>query len=105
MDAEEIAEKLGKDIKTITEIINLGKEKLLKERNKRELPLIDRTLYTSLNGMLISTYLRAFRVLKDKSLKDFAQDGEPVEPYISRIPVPMFRNCRGLQYSCKLVAE
>ncbi len=72
MDAEEIAQKLGKDIKTITEIIKRGKEKLLKERNKRETPFIDKTLYTSLNGMLISAYLRAFRVLKDNSLKDFA---------------------------------
>jgi uncharacterized protein YyaL (SSP411 family) len=72
MGAEEIAEKIGMDTRTVSKIINLGKEKLLKERCKRELPFIDRTFYTSLNGMLISTYLKAFRTLKDKGLKDFA---------------------------------
>jgi uncharacterized protein YyaL (SSP411 family) len=72
MDAEEIAEKIGMDTRTVSKIINLGKEKLLKERCKRELPFVDRTFYTSLNGMLISTYLKAFRTLKDKGLKDFA---------------------------------
>jgi uncharacterized protein YyaL (SSP411 family) len=72
MDSEEIAEKIGTDAQTVNKMINLGKEKLLKERYKRKSPFIDRTFYTSLNGMLISTYLKAFRTLKDKGLKDFA---------------------------------
>jgi uncharacterized protein YyaL (SSP411 family) len=72
MDAEEIAEKTGTDAQTVNKMINLGKEKLLKERCKRESPFVDRTFYTSLNGMLVSTYLKAFRALKDKGLKDFA---------------------------------
>src|SRR4030043_2359004 len=72
MDAEEIAKNIREDGQTVYEIINLGKGKLLKERNRRELPFIDRTFYTSLNGMLISAYLRAFRVLKDKRLKEFS---------------------------------
>src|SRR4030043_1739686 len=72
MDAEEIAKNISVDVQTVSEIINLGKGKLLKERNRRESPFIDRTFYTSLNGMLISAYLRAFRVLKDKRLKEFS---------------------------------
>jgi len=72
MESEEIARKTGFDIKTVTEIINLGKEKLLRERRKRHSPFIDRTMYTSLNGMFISAYLEAFRVLKDEQLKNFA---------------------------------
>jgi len=72
MDAEEIAKNISEDVQTVSEIINLGKGKLLKERNRRESPFIDRTFYTSLNGMLISAYLRAFRVLKDKRLKEFS---------------------------------
>lgn len=75
MDEKEIAEKTGKDIKDIIEKINNGKEKLLIEREKREAPFIDRRLYTSINGILISSYLRAFRVLKDRELKDIALKG------------------------------
>jgi uncharacterized protein YyaL (SSP411 family) len=69
---EEIATKLGKPVAEVLEIVGRGKQKLLRERNQREAPFIDRTLYTSLNGMLITSYLRAFRVLGDLSLKDFA---------------------------------
>jgi len=72
MDPEEIAKKTGMDVKGVTEIINSGKEKLLKERGKRKKPFIDKTLYTAINGMLISAYIKAFRVLKDERLKDFA---------------------------------
>jgi uncharacterized protein YyaL (SSP411 family) len=69
---EEIARKLGKPVADVLEIVGRGKQKLLRERNQREAPFIDRTLYTSLNGMLITSYLRAFRALGDPSLKDFA---------------------------------
>jgi len=71
-EAETIAQKLGKPVAEVLEIIRRGKMKLLRERNHRETPFIDRTLYTSLNGMLITSYLRAFRVLGDTSLKYFA---------------------------------
>ncbi len=72
-DAEEISKELVMDVQKVSETINFGKKKLLTERNKREAPLIDKTLYTSLNGMLISAYLKAFRVLKHPFLKDFSQ--------------------------------
>ncbi|OGW38128.1 MAG: hypothetical protein A2Y97_03860 [Nitrospirae bacterium RBG_13_39_12] len=72
MDTEKIAGKTGMDVQTVSRIISLGKEKLLRERFKRESPFVDRTFYTSLNGMLISAYLKAFRILKDKKIKDFA---------------------------------
>ncbi|MEW6003453.1 MAG: hypothetical protein AB1638_12520, partial [Nitrospirota bacterium] len=72
MDPEEIGRTIGMDLPKVTEIINNGKVKLLRERNRREAPFVDRTFYTSLNGMLISSYLRAYRTLKDKDLKDFA---------------------------------
>jgi uncharacterized protein YyaL (SSP411 family) len=72
MQAEEIARETGQDVKTVTDIINLGKAKLLEERKKREAPFIDRTFYASLNGMLISSFLHAYRVLKDNAIKDFA---------------------------------
>jgi uncharacterized protein YyaL (SSP411 family) len=71
MDERKIADKLGKDIRVVTDCIKSGKEKLFRERNTRTTPFIDRSLYTSLNGMLISAFLIAFRVLGDGDLKDF----------------------------------
>jgi hypothetical protein len=72
MTAEEIAKTTGKDIKEITGLIKRGKAKLLKSRNERQTPFIDKTLYTSINGMLISACLLSYRVLKDNGLKEFA---------------------------------
>jgi uncharacterized protein YyaL (SSP411 family) len=72
MEAKEIADMLNIDIHRVQKIIVSGKEKLLKERDKRKAPFIDISLYTSLNGMLITAYLKAYRILKDKYLKEFA---------------------------------
>lgn len=72
MEEEEISRKLGMDRQKVNLIIQSGKEKLLKERNRRVAPFIDKTFYTSLNGMMITSYLRAFRVIKDDYIKDFA---------------------------------
>lgn len=72
MEPEEIAGKTGLELKAVEDVIRSGKEKLLRERYKREAPLIDKTLYTSLNGLFISAYLRAFRAFGDDSLRDFA---------------------------------
>jgi len=72
MKPAEIAGKIGIDTEKIIRIVATGKEKLLKERKKRKMPFIDRTFYTSLNGILITSYLKAYRVLKDEYLINFA---------------------------------
>lgn len=72
MEAPAIAEKMGMNEKRVSEIILAGKIKLLNARNRRESPFVDKTFYTSLNGMLISSHLKAFRVLGDNYLKDVA---------------------------------
>jgi uncharacterized protein YyaL (SSP411 family) len=72
MGPKEVAEKTGSDIAGVIKVINSGKKKLLEERNKREIPFIDRTLYTSINGMMISVFLQGYRILGDRSLRDFA---------------------------------
>ena len=71
-DAAAIAEKTGTEVKKVSALIKAGRKKLLDRRGQRKAPFVDRTLYTSLNGMMISSYLKAYRVLKDKGLKDFA---------------------------------
>lgn len=72
---EEVARDLVRPREEIAGIIRTGKEKLLALRLRREAPFVDRTLYTSLNGMLITSFLRAFRVFGDPSVRDFALAG------------------------------
>jgi uncharacterized protein YyaL (SSP411 family) len=69
---ETIAEETGMEADGIKEVIARGRIKLLEERNRRKAPLVDTALYTSLNGMLASSFLHAFRVLGDKGLRDAA---------------------------------
>jgi uncharacterized protein YyaL (SSP411 family) len=67
-----IAAELGMPAERVKTLLTEGSEKLLRERNRRETPFVDRTLYTSLNGMFITSYLKAYRVLGDTGLRDFA---------------------------------
>jgi uncharacterized protein YyaL (SSP411 family) len=71
-ELKDIAGALGKSEEAVATIIARGREKLLLERNGRETPFVDRTLYTSLNGMFITSFLKAYRVLGDAGLRDFA---------------------------------
>jgi hypothetical protein len=71
-EVKEIADTLKGDIHKVQESIISGKDKLLKGRNSRKAPFVDDTLYTSLNGMLITAFLKAYRVLKEVYLKDFS---------------------------------
>jgi len=72
MDVQEIMERTGMEMQTIQSFIHSGKQKLLAERNKRKPPFIDKTFYTSLNGMIITSCLKASGVFGDVSLRDFA---------------------------------
>lgn len=72
MTMEELAGKVGMDSETVKTIILQGKAKLLEERDTRTKPFIDKALYTSLNGMMISAYLKAYRVLRDETVRDLA---------------------------------
>jgi uncharacterized protein YyaL (SSP411 family) len=69
---EEIAQRLGKNAHEARSVILRGKKKLLQARSLRTAPFIDRTLYTSLNGMMISAFFHASSVLDDNDVKQFA---------------------------------
>ncbi len=71
-EPRDIAQELSLPLDDVERIIARGKEKLLLNRNARPAPFIDRTLYTSLNGMFIASFLRAHRVLNDPWLLDFS---------------------------------
>ena len=68
---EEIAKSLGKSVEDARRILVSGKKKMLSARSRRVMPFIDRTLYTSLNGMLIAAYFHAFNVFGDEEVKSF----------------------------------
>ena len=68
---QELAKSLGKNFRDIDQIIQAGRKKLLAARTQRETPFIDETLYTSLNGMLISAYFHAFAVTCDEEVRAF----------------------------------
>ena len=69
---EDVARIAGIDVETVNGIIKRGKKKLLAARETRIKPIIDTALYSSLNGMYISAFLKAYRVLKDEEMKGFA---------------------------------
>ena len=72
MTADEVAGRLGMESSRVDALIASGKAKLMEERRKRTPPFLDKTLYTSLNGMFIAAFFRAFRVLRDKAMETFA---------------------------------
>ncbi len=71
-EAAEIASLTGMALPAVEALLARGTGKLFAGRGAREAPLIDRTLYTSLNGMYITSFLTAYRVLGDPALRDFA---------------------------------
>ena len=71
-EPREIALELAMPAGAVERVIARGKEKLLQRRNARPAPFIDRTLYSSLNGMFITSCLRAHRVLQEPWLREFS---------------------------------
>jgi uncharacterized protein YyaL (SSP411 family) len=72
MDARMIAAKTGMDEQTVIALIKRGKGKLFRKRQERTAPPLDKTFYTSLNGMMITSFLNAYRVLNETRVKEFA---------------------------------
>ena len=68
----DLALGIGKSLDEVQRTMQSGKRKLLGARAKRVMPFIDRTLYTSLNGMMISAFFHAFAVLGDLEVRAFA---------------------------------
>jgi len=61
--AEELARDRGEPVEQIEPRLAAGKEKLLAARLRRPTPFVDTTLYVAWNGMFISAFLEAARVL------------------------------------------
>lgn len=71
-DIDSISDELHLEKDYVLKKITEGKERLLEYRKKRKSPFIDTNLYTSLNGMMIASFIKAYRVFADDGLKAFA---------------------------------
>jgi uncharacterized protein YyaL (SSP411 family) len=72
LEPEEVVKRTGMNAEKVHDLIDSGRKKLLAERRKRETPFIDKTMYTSLNGMLITSFLCAFSAFGGKDVREFA---------------------------------
>jgi uncharacterized protein YyaL (SSP411 family) len=71
-EPEEIERKLGISRGRVGELIESAKKRLLEARKARLTPYIDKILYTNWNGMMISAFLLAYRVLGFEEPRDLA---------------------------------
>jgi hypothetical protein len=67
-----IAARLGLKPEEVGQILARAKLKMLEARAKRPTPLVDTTIYTSWNGMMISALLEAYKVLDLEGARDHA---------------------------------
>jgi uncharacterized protein YyaL (SSP411 family) len=70
-EPQEIADTTGYGIERVLRVIDSARANLLRVRNGRVMPFVDRSLYTGLNGMCISSFLSAYRILRDDRLLKF----------------------------------
>jgi len=72
MYPEKIAERLAMPSDKVRELIESGQKKLIEARKRRPAPCVDMTLYANWNGMTISSFLQAYKVLGDDKVRDSA---------------------------------
>ncbi|MFQ6111559.1 MAG: thioredoxin domain-containing protein, partial [Nitrospinota bacterium] len=69
---EEVASTLSLSPSRAEALLEQAKKRLLKARERRKPPSLDRRKYTDLNALMISAFLRASRALGREDLKSFA---------------------------------
>jgi uncharacterized protein YyaL (SSP411 family) len=68
----DVAKEAGIPLEEAVARLSTARGKLLEARLLRPTPFIDRTMYTSWNGMAVTAYLEAARVLRLDSAREFA---------------------------------
>ncbi len=69
---EEIAQSLSLPLDRVNALLASGEKKLKQARDKRDPPEVDRTLYASWNGMMVSAALEAAMALGREDVQAFA---------------------------------
>jgi len=90
---ENVADDIGILVEEAESLYESARNRLLEERYKRPAPFIDKTLYDSYNGMMISAYAQAFKVLNRRNIKDFTLKS------LNRIVDTMFDPEKGFAHS------
>jgi uncharacterized protein len=70
--AEQIARDVRKPVDEVTALIASGRRKMIEARRARPSPAIDRNILSDWNGMMVSSYLKAYRTLGDEDARAFA---------------------------------
>src|SRR5882724_11148954 len=68
----EIAERMSLEAARVTELLTSAKKKMYAARLQRRTPYVDKTVYTGWNGLCISAYLEAAKVLGLASAREFS---------------------------------
>ena len=66
-----VAQRLGTSAEVTARLVTSAKAKMYAARKLRPAPYVDRTVYVGWNGMMVSAYLEAGRVLRDKAAAAF----------------------------------
>ena len=69
---EEIATRMGAASDRVHQLLDSARKKMYEARLKRPIPYVDKTVYVGWNGLCISAYLEAARVLQLKDTRQFA---------------------------------
>jgi len=69
---EAVAARVGLKPEEVGQVLAGSKAKLLDARAKRPTPFVDKTIYASWNGMMISAFIEAFKVLGMAGARDRA---------------------------------
>ena len=67
-----VAVRVNLSEEKVLEILAGAKRKMLEARCKRQTPFVDKTIYSSWNGMMISAFLEAYRVMEFEGVRDRA---------------------------------
>jgi uncharacterized protein YyaL (SSP411 family) len=70
--AEQIARETRKPVDEVNALIASGRRKMIETRRARPAPAIDRNILTDWNGMMVSSYLKAYKTLGDEEARAFA---------------------------------
>lgn len=69
---EKIAKELRRPVEEVTRLIESGRRKMREVRRARRAPPIDRTIFSDWNGLMVSSYLKAYEILGHDEARDFA---------------------------------
>jgi uncharacterized protein YyaL (SSP411 family) len=69
---DQIARELRRPVNEIVRLIETGRRKMIDARRMRPAPAIDRNILSDWNGLMISSYLKAFETLGDEEARAFA---------------------------------